>query len=358
MTVFSNPAFDKHQLVSFGEDSDSGLRAIIAVHDTRLGPAVGGCRMFPYANDGEALRDVLRLSRGMTYKSALAGLPFGGGKSVIIGNPREDKSEALLLAMGDFIESLGGRYVAAEDSGTGVEDIRIMSRRTRFVSGIQDGAEHGGDPSPSTALGVYLGIRTAVRYRLGNDSMKGLKVAIQGLGHVGFHLAGLLVADGARVFAADVNRENLERARCAHGIVPVSTDDILSLEVDVLAPCAMGAVLDGNSVDQLRAGIVAGAANNQLADESQAQHLWDRGILYCPDFLINAGGIIDVFHQRQGSDPQLVAEHIGRIESNLQEILFRSDRMRRSPHLVAEELAEEYLVRATQGNDRQRLAAF
>lgn len=358
MTVFTNPAYDQHQLVCFGGDSDSGLRAIIAVHDTRLGPAVGGCRMFPYANDDAALVDVLRLSRGMTYKSALAGLPFGGGKSVIIGDPRQDKTESLLLAMADFIESLGGRYVAAEDSGTGVEDIRVMARRTGFVSGLQEGAEHGGDPSPSTALGVYLGIRTAVRYRLGNDSMQGLKVAIQGLGHVGFHLAGLLVADGARVFAADVNTENLKRAQQAHDVVPVSTDEILSLEVDVLAPCAMGAVLDTGVVDQLRAGIVAGAANNQLADESQAQHLWDRGILYCPDFLINAGGIIDVFHQRQGSDPKLVREHIGRIESNLQEILFRSDRMRRSPHLVAEELAQEYLARAAEGGDRQRLAAF
>lgn len=314
--------------------------------------------MFPYATDAEALRDVLRLSRGMTYKSALAGLPFGGGKSVIIGNPQHDKSENLLLAMADFIDSLGGRYVAAEDSGTGVDDIRVMARRTRFVSGLQEGAEHGGDPSPSTALGVYLGIRTAVRYRLGSDSMTGLKVAIQGLGHVGFHLAGLLAADGARVFGADVNADNLERARTTHDLIPVSTDEILSLEVDVLAPCAMGAVLDARTVGELRAGIVAGAANNQLADEEQAHHLWDRGILYCPDFLINAGGIIDVYHQRQGSDAQQAREHIERIESNLQEILFRSDRARRSPHLVAEELAEEFLARAAEGADRQRLAAF
>jgi leucine dehydrogenase len=358
MIVFSNPAFDHHQLVSFGEDRDSGLRAIIAVHDTRLGPAVGGCRMFPYASEDEALRDVLRLSRGMTYKSALAGLPFGGGKSVIIGDPREHKSEALLLAMADFVNSLGGRYVAAEDSGTGVDDIRTMSQRTEFVSGLQDGAAHGGDPSPSTAYGVYLGIRTAVRHRMGSDSLKGLRVAIQGLGNVGFHLAGFLSADGAIVYGADVNRDNLVRARNAHGILPVSADQVLSMEVDVLAPCAMGAVLNSETVDRLRAGIVAGAANNQLADDSQALHLFDRGILYCPDFLINAGGIIDVYHQRMASDPAVAREHINRIESNLTEILYRSDQAGRSPHLIAEELAEEHLMAQSTGEDRQRLAAF
>ena len=221
MSVFNNEAYDHHEHIAFGEDQATGLRAIIAVHNTRLGPGVGGCRMFAYADDDEALRDVLRLSRGMTYKSALAGLPFGGGKSVIIGDPRQAKTPALLEAMGDFIESLGGRYQAAEDSGIGVEDVRIMARRTSYVSGFQDGADFGGDPSPTTAYGVYLGIRTAVHYRLGADSMRGLRVAIQGLGHVGFHLAGLLTRDGATVYGADVNPDNLQRAVEAHGITVV-----------------------------------------------------------------------------------------------------------------------------------------
>jgi len=357
MTVFSNDAFDHHEHVAFSEDRVSGLRAIIAVHSTRLGPAVGGCRMYPYASENEAVRDVLRLSRGMTYKSALAGLPFGGGKSVIIGDPRKDKSPALLDAMGDFVNSLSGRYVAAEDSGTGVADIKRMSTRTPHVSGLQEGTEHGGDPSPTTAYGVYLGIRTAVHYRLGSDSMRGLRVAIQGLGNVGFHLAGLLVADGATVVGADVNEDNLKRAVSAHGVQVVSTDEILTQEVDVFAPCAMGAVLDQATVDGLRVGIVAGAANNQLSEESQADHLWDRGILYCPDFLINAGGIIDVYHQRIGSEKSVLKEHVDRIEANLKEILYRSDRAGRSPHLVAEELAEEYLASATE-EDAFRLAAF
>ncbi|MEP5764968.1 MAG: Glu/Leu/Phe/Val dehydrogenase dimerization domain-containing protein [Halieaceae bacterium] len=357
MSVFDNAAFDHHEHVAFAADRDSGLKAIIAVHNTQLGPAVGGCRMFPYASDEEALRDVLRLSRGMTYKSALAGLPFGGGKSVIIGDPREHKSTALLEAMGDFINSLGGRYVAAEDSGTGVADIKVMSTRTPHVSGLQEGAKHGGDPSPSTAYGVYLGIRTAVQYRLGADSMRGLRVAIQGLGNVGFHLAGKLVADGAIVYGADVNADNLKRAVDAHGIEVVDTADILSFEADVFAPCAMGAVLNHQSIDALRVGIVAGAANNQLADETQADHLWDRGILYCPDFLINAGGIIDVYHQRIGSSTAVMKEHVDRIQANLQEILYRSDRAGLSPHLVAEELAEEYLASAAD-EDAFRLAAF
>ena len=270
MAVFSNPAFDQHEQVAFGFDRESGLRAIIAVHNSKLGAAVGGCRMFPYVSDDEALYDVLRLSRGMTYKSALAGLPFGGGKSVIIGDPRSDKTPELLYAMGDFIESLGGSYVAAEDSGTGVADIRAMSKRTAHVSGLQDGAEHGGDPSPSTAYGVYLGIRTAVQHRLGADSMKGLRVAIQGLGNVGFHLAGFLIADGASVVGADVNADNLQRAIDVHGIDVVDPARILTEQADVLAPCAMGAVLTQESIDALRVGIVAGAANNQLADELQA----------------------------------------------------------------------------------------
>lgn len=355
MSVFSNPAFDHHEHVAFGEDRVSGLRAIIAVHNTRLGPAVGGCRMYAYASEDDALFDVLRLSRSMTYKSALAGLPFGGGKSVIIGNPATDKTPELLHAMGDFIHGLGGRYVAAEDSGTRVADIAVMARRTPHVSGLQEEAEHGGDPSPSTAYGVYLGIRTAVQYRLGSDSMRGLRVAVQGLGNVGFHLAGLLVADGARVVGADVNPGNLERARVTHGVEVVGTDEILTLEADVFAPCAMGAVLDSPTIDGLRVGIVAGAANNQLADDAQADHLWDRGILYCPDFLINAGGIIDVYHQRIGSGKQAMREHVQRIEANLQEILYRADRVGRSPHLVAEELAAEYLESA---GEPARLAAF
>ena len=344
-----------HEQVVFTYDPSCGYKGIIAIHNTALGPALGGTRFWNYESDYDALIDVLRLSRGMTYKSALAGLPFGGGKSVIMGDPRSDKSRQLLLAMGDFVESLGGLYIAAEDSGTSVEDMRTMAARTRHVSGVQEDNEHGGDPSPSTAWGVFLGIKTAVQHRLGGESLAGLRVAIQGLGNVGFHLAGLLVGAGAEVYGADVSSVHLQRAADEHGVVPVATTDILALEADVFAPCAMGAVLDNEVIGQLRVGIVAGAANNQLADDQHADQLFDRGILYCPDFLINSGGIIDVHYQRIGGDRNAMREHIARIEGNLREILFRSDRSGRSPHWIAEELAEEFLA---SGQDRVRLAAY
>lgn len=347
MSVFSNPAFDNHELVCFHSDNKSGLQAIIAVHNSTLGPAVGGCRMFAYANDTDALQDVLRLSRGMTYKSALAGLPFGGGKSVIIGDPHTHKSRALMEAMGDFVNTLNGRYVAAEDSGTGVDDLRVMAGRTDFVSGLDDN-EYGGDPSPSTALGVYLGMRTAVRHRMGVDSLQGLSVAIQGLGHVGFYLARYLVADGAKVFGADVNRANLDRAVRELGVIGVNADEILAMEVDILAPCAMGAVFDERSIATIRAGIIAGAANNQLATSADGANLEGRGILYCPDFLINAGGIIDVHHQRIGSGSSMKREHIGHIEITLAEVLRRADEGHRQTELIAEQLAEEYLQKTSE----------
>lgn len=349
MSVFSAPAFDQHELVTFGADKGTGLLAIIAVHDTTLGPAVGGCRMFPYASNEEALHDVLRLSRGMTYKSALAGLPMGGGKSVIIGDSRRDKTPALMHAMGDFVHSQGGRYVAAEDSGTGVADIRLMAERTPHVSGMNDN-EFGGDPSPSTAYGVFLGIRTAVRHRLGVASCAGLKVAVQGLGHVGYYLARHLRDDGATVYGADLNEANLRRAVDELGVLAVAVDEIMGLEVDILAPCAMGAVLNDRSIASLRAGIVAGAANNQLATTEDSARLQDHGILYCPDFLINAGGIIDVHHQRLGSEDDVKRSHVERIEQTLSAVLLRADATRRPTHDIAEELAREQLRAETRAS--------
>ncbi|MFV8819421.1 Glu/Leu/Phe/Val family dehydrogenase [Haliea sp. E17] len=348
MSVFSAPAYDRHELVTFSSANASGLRAIIAVHDTTLGPAVGGCRMFPYADEDAALHDVLRLSRGMTYKSALAGLPFGGGKSVIIGDPQKDKSRELLLAMGEFIDTLGGRYVAAEDSGTGVADIRVMAERTRWVSGLEDN-QYGGDPSPSTAYGVFLGMRAAVFYRTGEKSLQGLKVAVQGLGHVGYYLAKFLRNAGAEVIGADVNAANLRRAVDDLGVFTVDSGEILAVEADIFAPCAMGAVLNERSIAALRAGIVCGSANNQLATEHDAAQLRDRGILYCPDFLVNAGGIIDVHHQRLGSPDTLRQEHVGRIEGSLLEVLRRAEASGHTTEEVAEAMAEEILERARLG---------
>jgi leucine dehydrogenase len=344
MSVFSDPAYDNHELVAFGHDRESGLRAIISVHDSTLGPGVGGCRMYSYADDRAALQDVLRLSRGMTYKSALADLPLGGGKSVIIGDPRKDKTPALMRAMGRFVDAQSGRYVAAEDSGTGVADLREMARVTPHVSGIADNA-HGGDPSPSTAWGVFLGMRAAVQHRLGTDDWRSLRVALQGLGHVGFHLARHLREAGATVLGADTNRANIDRAVAELGVQAVAPEDILSTEADILAPCAMGAVLDEHSIPRLRAGIVAGAANNQLATPADGERLRDHGILYCPDFLINAGGIIDVFYQRRAVEAETVWQHIAGIERTLLAVLERADASGEGTAAVAEQLALERIDR-------------
>lgn len=342
--IESHPDFDLHESVVVTDTAE--LKAIIAVHNTHLGPATGGCRMYPYASMADALTDVLRLSKGMTYKSALAGIPLGGGKSVIIGDPRKDKTRELLLAMGDFVNSLDGRYVTAEDSGTGVADIAVMGERTPYVSGIADDA-HGGDPSPLTALGVFLGIQQAVAYRCGGN-LDGVKVAIQGVGNVGYHLAGLLTEAGAIVTAADINDDNLQRAVADFNVTPVSLDDVIQAEVDVLAPCALGGAINNDTVYSIRAGIIAGAANNQLSHPDIGGVLLDRGILYAPDYVINAGGIIDVYYQQhpdQGgrssqSDDERIREHISRIASTLNQVFVASDLQRRSTNDIADEMAE------------------
>ncbi|WP_336366159.1 Glu/Leu/Phe/Val family dehydrogenase [Marinobacter sp. C2H3] len=346
MNVFSHPEFDFHEQVSFVCDAETGLRAIVAIHNTSRGPALGGCRMYPYASDDDALRDVLRLSRGMTYKSALANLDLGGGKSVIIGDPRKDKSDALLAAMGRALERLGGHYIAAEDSGTSVPDLKTMGRETRHVAGIAsrtgfDGQPSTGDPSPVTAYGTFIGLKAAVKHRLGLDDLTGLKVAIQGVGNVGFRLARYLRESGAELWVYDVQPDNLRRAVDELGAHVASAEDILALPVDVIAPCALGAVLNDRSIPAIRAAIVAGAANNLLDRPEHDQALQQRGILYAPDFAINAGGIIDVFHERAGSSPETIRAHVDTIGDTLTEIFERADRSGRPTGEIANALAEE-----------------
>ncbi|GGE56001.1 leucine dehydrogenase [Streptosporangium jomthongense] len=346
MTVFSHPEFDNHEHLSFFCDPETGLRAIVAIHNTSRGPALGGCRMFPYASDEEALRDVLRLSRGMTYKSALANLDLGGGKSVIIGDPRKQKTEALLEAMGKHLEGLGGQYIAAEDSGTSVPDLKVMGRHTRHVAGIVertafDGQTSNGDPSPTTAYGTFIGLKAAVRHKLGREDLTGLKVAIQGVGNVGFRLARHLKDAGAELWVYDIHQENMQRAVDELGAHAASAEDILFLPVDVVAPCAMGAVLNDDSIPRLQAKVVAGAANNLLQQPHHDQALKDRGILYAPDFAINAGGIIDVFYERSGASPDVVREHVEGIGQTLAEIFTRSDNSGIPTGEIANTLAEE-----------------
>ncbi len=354
MNVFSHPEFDNHEQLSFFCDPESGLKAIVAVHNTSRGPALGGCRMFPYATDEEALRDVLRLSRGMTYKSALANLDLGGGKSVIIGDPRKHKTEALMEAMGRSLEKLGGQYIAAEDSGTSVADLKVMGRHTRHVAGIAartgfDGKPSNGDPSPATAYGTFIGLQAAVRHRLGRDDLRGLKVAIQGVGNVGFRLARHLKEAGAELWVYDIHADNMQRAVDELGATPASATDILLLPVDVIAPCAMGAVLNDTSIPQIRASLVAGAANNLLEQPHHDALLKERGILYAPDFAINAGGIIDVFYERTGATPETVRAHVETIGDTLTEIFRRSDQSGLPTGAIANQLAEERFHKHTAG---------
>ncbi len=345
MNVFQHPDFAGHEQVVFCHDEDTALRALIAVHNTNLGPALGGIRMWPYTSEGEALRDVLRLSRGMTYKSALAGLQLGGGKSVIIGNPRTEKTPELIRAMGKAIDRLAGRYIGAEDSGTTVSDLKTMSEVTTSVAGIVDkegaAGKRSGDPSPATAYGVFVGIRATVKYRLGRDDLGGLTVAIQGVGNVGYRLGEYLKEAGAKLWITDIYDDQLERASKELAAQVVAPDDIFALDVDVFAPCAMGSVINDSSLSQLRAKVIAGAANNQLAENRHGIELMRRGILYAPDYVINAGGIIDIAYERSGHERTKVLRHIERIGDTLSEIFERAKREELPTNQIADQMAEE-----------------
>ncbi|MGQ0587063.1 MAG: Glu/Leu/Phe/Val dehydrogenase dimerization domain-containing protein [Gammaproteobacteria bacterium] len=346
MPVLTHPEFDNHELVAYHHDPKTGLRAIIAVHSTALGKGLGGCRMWPYANEDEALTDVLRLSRGMTYKAALAGLPQGGGKSVILGDPRKDKTPEMMRAMGRFVDTLGGRYYVAEDSGTGVPDIKLMAEHTKYVGGLTDAkaaaAGRSGDPSPATAYGTFAGIQACVKWRLRRTGLDGLKVAIQGLGNVGYRLAKHLHEAGAKLWVTDIHAPAVERCVKEFGATAVGMDEIFALPVDVFAPCALGAIINDRTLPQLKAPIVAGAANNQLAGKAHGQALADRGILYAPDYVINAGGIIEIFHEESGAyDEHKVREHLERIGRTLTAVFKRAQDEKRPTGEVADRMAEE-----------------
>ena len=345
MPVFSHPEFDQHELVAHHHDPATGLRALIAVHNTRLGKGLGGCRMWTYASEDDALTDVLRLSRGMTYKAAMAGLPQGGGKSVILGDPRRDKSPGMMRAMGRFVNTLGGKYVVAEDSGTGVADIRLMAEVTPHVGGLADAksvaAGRTGDPSPATAYGVFVGIQACVRAKLERKDLKGLRVAIQGAGNVGYRLAKHLHEAGAKLWVTDVHAPAVERYVKDFGATAVAMDQIFAVDADVFAPCALGAILNDRTIPQLKAGIVAGAANNQLAEPRHGLALLSRGKLYAPDYVINAGGIIDIFYEGPAYDEAKVKAHLDRIGDTLATVFDRASSENLPTGEVADRMAEE-----------------
>lgn len=344
MSVFDHKEFDNHEHVAFLQDQDSGLKAIIAVHNTHLGPSLGGCRMWPYADSDAALNDVLRLSKGMTYKAAMANLKLGGGKSVIVGDPRKGKSAKMLHAMGDFVQSLAGKYISAEDSGMAVDDLKVMAERCDYISGIQakyryDGGQADGNPAPSTAYGVFVGLKASVEYALQRD-LKGVRVAIQGLGHVGSRLARHLYNEGAELVVTDIYEDSLQMAKTEFNASVVKPEEIFSQDVDVFAPCALGAAINPNSLAQLKAKVVAGAANNQLATESLGQQLFEKGILYAPDYVINAGGVIDIYHQRMLSSAIAMRNHIEGIGDTLRQIYQQAEQQERATNLVANQIAE------------------
>jgi leucine dehydrogenase len=353
MTAFwTEPDFDDHELVEVIRDRASGLTAIIAIHSSHLGPAGGGARFWHYPEPAGAMRDALRLSRGMSYKNAMAGLPAGGGKAVILADRERTRTPEMLAAFGDAIEALGGRYVTAEDVGMAESDMAAIARRTDHVSGlpVQNGSA-GGDPGPFTAMGVYLGIKAAVARKLGRDSMAGVHVAIQGTGSVGSGVARLLAQDGARLTLTDVNSARVAALADELGADRVDPSQIMAVECDVFSPNALGAILDDAGIAQLNASIVAGAANNQLARPEHGLALSGRDILYAPDYVINAGGIINVtleyIARRSGSHCGVEEVHsrIARIPHRLQEIWLESEKTGLSPDVVADRMARALIGR-------------
>ncbi|HEX7051666.1 MAG TPA: Glu/Leu/Phe/Val dehydrogenase [Longimicrobiales bacterium] len=317
MEIFELIGQYDHEQVVFCYEPAADYRGIIAIHDTTLGPALGGTRFWNYENDRDAIIDVLRLSRGMTYKAAVAGLNLGGGKSVIIGDPKRVRREALFRAHGRFVESLGGRYITAEDVGTSVEDMDYVHMETENVTGI---ADRSGDPSPVTAYGVYRGIKAAARERFGSDALGGIRIAVQGLGHVGYNLCADLAAEGARLIVTDIDEERTQKAAKDFGAEAVAPDKIYSVDAQIFAPCALGAVVNDVTIPQFRFEIIAGAANNQLAEERHGDELARRGILYAPDYVINAGGLINVYGELNHWTPERAKRKAGEIYDTLTQI--------------------------------------
>ena len=330
--------------VHFKHDKATGLKAIVAIHDSRLGPALGGCRFLPYDTDEEAVIDALRLARGMTYKAALAGLAHGGGKSVLIRPKQHFDRVAMFRAFGQFVEDLGGHYITAEDSGTGLEDMEVIRTVSKNVTGVDIAHGGSGDPSPFTALGVRRGIEACVKLQLGKDSLEKVHVAVQGVGHVGYHLCKELHAQGAKISVADVDPLKSERAQREFGAAIVPLDKIFETECDVIAPCALGSALNDQTIPRLRTRIVAGAANNQLAEPRHGDDLHARGILYAPDYAINAGGLVNVAQEVLGYDAQKSRTKTLEIFDTILEIGERAKKLNTPTYKVADMMVEEKLA--------------
>lgn len=338
--------FKDHEQVVFCNDVDTGLKSIIAIHDTTIGPALGGCRMWPFKTEDDALKDVLRLSRGMSYKSAIANLNLGGGKAVIIGDAKKDKSELLFRSFGRFVDGLGGRYITAEDVGTSVADMEWVRMETQYVTGISRALGGSGDPSPVTAFGTCVGMKAAVKRQLGKDSLSGLKVVVQGAGHVGYHLCKYLARENVEIFVSDIYQDNLKKAADEFKVTVVeNTDGIYDMEADIYAPCALGATLNDDTIVRLKTPIVAGAANNQL--EVEAKHglaLKEKGILYAPDYAVNAGGLINVANEIEGYNRERAFSQAEGIYDTLETIFDLAEQEDIPTHAAANKVAEKRMA--------------
>ncbi len=343
--MFNSNGYDAHESVTFFSDAASGLRGIVAIHSTRLGPAFGGCRAWFYDNDEAALQDALRLSRGMSYKNAVAGLPLGGGKAVIWGNSKTQKTPELFRALGRAIETLQGRYWSAEDVGVSPVDMAYAAEETKYVAGLSKGKAASGDPSPITARGVFLGIKACAQRAFGTDDLSGRHVAVQGVGHVGGRVCELLAEAGAKLTISDVNPETLAAIAGSTGAQVVMADEIYDVNADIFSPNALGATVNPNTIGRIRAKVIAGGANNQLSTPDMGEKLSERGILYAPDYVINGGGIINVAAEIAGAyDPAWVEGKVQRLVQTLGEVLDQAKSEKRATNRVADEIALRRIV--------------
>ena len=344
--IISQMSIMGHDQILFCSDNETGLKAIIAIHDTTLGPALGGTRMWVYNNELEALHDVLRLSRGMTYKNAISNLALGGGKAVIIGDSKTMKSEALFRRFGKFVDSLAGNYITAEDVGISPSDMVWVSKETKHVVGLPG---KSGDPSPVTAFGTYLGMKACSKLHYGSDSLEGKKILVQGVGHVGEYLVDYLSKEGAKIFISDIHEDTISRISKLYGATQIALNDVYDIEMDIYAPCALGGTLNDDTISRLKCGIVAGAANNQLKDENiHGKALLEKDILYAPDFAVNAGGVINCFSEVKGLSSEWALKKAEDIYHTIFDIVKRSKDENIPSHIIAMQMAQEKIDKAQQ----------
>jgi leucine dehydrogenase len=343
--VIAQMALNNHEQIVFCNDNETGLKAIVAIHNTILGPSLGGTRMWAYKNEMEALTDALRLSRGMTYKSAVAGLNLGGGKAVIIGDSKTQKSEALMRRFGKFVNSLAGKYITAEDVGISTKDMEYIKMETDFVTGIPENMGGSGDPSPVTAYGVYLAMKASSKEKWGNDSLSGKKIVVQGIGHVGESLVTYLVKEGAKVYINDINEERLKAVSKETGAEVIAADKLYDLDMDIYAPCALGATVNTDTLNRLKCAIICGSANNQLADENvHGKMVIEKGILYAPDFVVNAGGIINVYYELEGYNRERALAHAEKIYQTTLNIFKVAKEQNIPTYMAANRIAEKRIA--------------